>query len=112
MQLPGATRCRYTILNKKQIENDDLQHAEHDNSSLQKSLNIFQPLISNASQKPWIMKSYPLHLPTHIMQIKGSQLGKNVPALKFIREKHLVISFQLYFSNYNFCEYVKFGAIL
>ena len=54
------------------------------------------------------------------MQFNGSQLAKikkvdslHVPAIKYMgRRSGWFKKFQLYFKNYDFCEYVKFGAIL
>ena len=35
----------------------------------------------------------------------------HVPALKFIRMKHLVQKLQIHFKIYDLCEYVEFGVI-
>ena len=56
--------------------------------------------------------------------LNGSQLAKMkkvnslrvpaipaIPAIKFIGSKQLAYPSPLYFKNYDFCEYVKFGAI-
>ena len=53
------------------------------------------------------------------MQLNGSQVAKfkrrlfgklNVPAIKSVKQKELVITFQIY-DKCNFYEYVKFGTI-